>query len=88
MERKVAAEIRMGDRVMLAAVLISGVDSLHAHVKAQDEISEIESQAQSVGHCEFFIKSSEAELSAWLPLIIAERPDIAAVEEQNEEKRA
>ena len=52
MKGKVATELWMEDGEMLAAVAVDGIDGLHTHVEAEDEIVEIEAEAQAVadGH--------------------------------------
>ena len=46
-EGVVAAEAGIGDGVVR---VVSGVDGFHAEVEAQDEVVEVEAQAQTVGH--------------------------------------
>ena len=66
---------------MLVGVAVGGVDGLHAHVETQDEVVEVEAQAQTVGHGQLLVELVEAELSAGLFGIVAQRPDVARIDE-------
>ena len=82
MEGEITAEIGMGDGVMLAAVLVGGIDGFHAHIKAQDEIVEIEADAQAIRHGYLLVEGIDLELTSWLVGIITQCPDITTIEEE------
>ena len=71
MELEVAAEAGMQDGIMLVGVAVGGIDGLHTHVETQDEVVEVEAQAQTVGHGQLLVELVEAELSAGLFGIVA-----------------
>ena len=71
MELEVAAEAGMQNGIMLVGVAVGGIDGLHAHIETQDEIVEVEAQAQTVGHGQLLVELVEAELSAGLFGIVA-----------------
>ena len=78
---EVALEFGMDDGIVVAAVLMGRVDGFHGTIEAKDEIAEIQAHAQSVGHGYLAPKGVEAELSARLFLVVAQRPDITGIDE-------
>ena len=57
---------------------------LHAEVKAEQEIVEVQAYAEAVGCCELFAEILEAEESSRLVGIVADRPYVAYVDEGSE----
>ena len=82
MEGEITAEIGMGDGVVLSAVLVGGIDGFHTHIKAQDEIVEIEADAQAIRHGNLLVEGIDLELTSWLVGIITQCPDITTIEEE------
>ena len=48
MEGEIAAELRVNDGEMLLLGGIGGVDSLHTHVEANNEIVKVQTDAQTI----------------------------------------
>ena len=64
MEGEVATEVRTCDWVVFPSVgLVGGIDCFHAHVEAQDEVVEIESETESVAHGDLDRKSTRLNSS-------------------------
>ncbi len=80
MDGKVALETRMDDGEMVASVGVGRVDGLHARIEAEDEIVEVETDAQPVGHGYLTPELIEAELPTGLVGIVAEGPDVAGID--------
>ena len=81
LEGEVATEVRTCDWVVFPSVgLVGGIDCFHAHVEAQDEVVEIESETESVAHGDLFPELVKLELSSWLIVVVAKSPDIASVD--------
>ena len=81
-ERKVAAEVRVEDGVMLVIALIGRIDGLHSAIKTENEVIEVESQAKSIRISYLLVELIPLELSAWLVGIVAERPDVSGINER------
>ena len=81
MELEIATETRINEGIVLVGVAISGVDSLHTHVETQDEVVEVQTQTQSVGHGYLFVELVESELSTGLFCIVTQRPDVTRIDE-------
>ena len=80
-EGEVATEVRTCDWEVFPSVgLVGGIDCFHAHVEAQDEVVEIESETESVAHGDLFPELVKLELSSWLIVVVAKSPDIASVD--------
>ena len=78
---------------MFLLTIISRVDSLHTHIKSDDEVIEIQAQAQTISYGYLLVELRELKLSTWLLLIIAKRPDITCIYKHSslkfpEERRA
>ena len=80
-EREVALEAWMCDRVVAVVVGIGGMDSLHAGIEPQNEVVEVETKAESVRDGYLSPKLIEAELPARLVLVVADGPDVARIDE-------
>ena len=80
MEGEIATENGIKQGPMLTLVGVSGIDGLHTHVEAKDEIVEIEAQAQTVGHRNLLIKFIKLKLSTRLFLVVTQGPDISSVD--------
>ncbi len=83
MEGKVARKARIDNRIMLAPGAVSRIDGFHTAIKADDEIIEIQTNAQTIGHGYLLVELAEAELSARLVGIIARVPNIAGVNKES-----
>ena len=81
MQLKVALKIGVNDRIMLPSIGHSRIDCLHTCVQAQDEISEIQTNAQSIGDCNLPPEAVEAELATRLLFVLPKRPHITCVDE-------
>ena len=81
MEGEIAFEAWIGNGIVPAVVFVGGMDGFHTAVEPQDEIVEIQAQAQSVGDGYLAPELIELELTAWLVLVFAKRPDIAGIDE-------
>ena len=82
MKSEIATEPRIHDGPVLLAAVVGGINGLHAHVEAQDEIVEVEPDAYSVGHGYLVVELVERELSLGLTAIVAYRPDISGINEE------
>ena len=72
MKSVVAAEAWMEYGVMLVVVLfVGGVDGLHAEVEAENEVVEVEAQAQTIADGQLTRKVAESELPARLNVVVA-----------------
>ena len=73
----------MKHRIVLVVLgLVSRVDRLHTQVETQDEIVEVQAQAQSIADSQLTGKILEAELSAGLFVVLADGPDITGIHEE------
>lgn len=79
MESEIASEIGMDDGKMPSGVRIGWMHGLHAAVKTQDEIVEIEPQSQAIRCGYLLVERRKAELPAWLVRITSQCPDIAGI---------
>ena len=57
-ECAVATVVGMSHWKMLLGSSVVGVDGLHAHIKAQYEVIEVEAQPQTVSHRHFVVKTA------------------------------
>ena len=80
MEGEVAAPAGMEDGVMVLVAVISRIDRLHGAVEAEDEIAEVEAQAEAVGDGDLLEEGVEQKLAAGLLGIGSERPDVARID--------
>ena len=80
MEGEVAAPAGMEDGVMVLVVVVGRIDRLHGTVEAEDEIAEVEAQAEAVGDGDLLEEGVELKLAAGLLGIGSERPDVARID--------
>ena len=59
MEVEVSTQPRMDDCPMFLLTIISRVDSLHTHIKSDDEVIEIQAQAQTIRYGYLLIARQE-----------------------------
>ncbi len=76
MEGEVAAPTGMEDGIMVLVVVVGRIDRLHGTVEAEDEIAEVEAQAEAVGDGDLLEEGVELKLAAGLLGIGAKRPDM------------
>ena len=77
----VATEARMQQGIVFGLVVLVGwIDSLHAEVEAQDEITEVETHAQTVADGQLTGEVLQTELSAGLNVIRSQSPDITSID--------
>ena len=81
MKCKIPFQIRMPQGIMLVPVGISRIDGLHASVEAEDEIIEVQPQAETVCNSHLLIEVFETELSSRLFRITAQCPDVPGIHE-------
>ena len=82
MEGKVSAQAWMDNGIVCLFLFVGRVDCFHTQVETQDEIVEVQSNAHTVAHSQIVEQSRELELSAWLVLIVAERPDVSCIDKE------
>ena len=80
MEREITREHGMYDRVMPLPAFNCWIDGFHAGVQTQHEIVQIETQAQTIGHCYLLVKTVETKLSARLICIVLCVPNVSCVD--------
>lgn len=80
-EGGVAAPFGMDDRPGLG--VDGGVVGFHTEVEAQKEVSEVETEADSVGSGELFVEILEFENPVRLILIAADGPDVSGIHKQS-----
>ena len=81
MEGEVAAEIRIEEGIVFLVVLIGGIYGFHTHIKPQNEIAEVQTQANTICHSYLLIELVKLELAAWLLCIRPQSPDISCIYE-------
>lgn len=81
MQSEIALEIRMDDGIMVSCVRVCRMDGFHASIETQDEIIEIQSESQAVGHGNLTPKAFQAKLPAGLFRIVADSPYVACIQE-------
>ena len=62
-------------------VVVVWRNSLHGKVKSQDEIIEIEAEAQTVARSQLLVEGVKMKLSAWLRGVVASIPNVARINE-------
>ena len=72
----------MKEGKMLFANSVSRVNGFHTHIESKNEIIEIETQSQSVGHGNLLVKLVDLKLSAGLICVITERPNVSCINEK------
>ena len=86
MEGEIAAELRVNDGEMLLLGGIGGVDSLHTHVEANNEIVEVQTDAQTIADSQLVPELRELKLSARLLFVFTQGPYITGIDEQGTTK--
>ena len=81
-EREVAPEVGVDEGIVFLAVPVGRIDGFHAGIEAQDEVVEVETQAQSVGDGNLLVEAVETEGSSRLLFVVADGPDVAGVDEE------
>lgn len=82
MQCKVTSEIGMDEREAFAARVDGGIDGLHAAVEAQHEVTQVQSQTQSVGYGNLLVERAEAEQATGLVGVVAGIPYVTGVDEE------
>ena len=78
-EGEVAAQAGMGEGIVFAGTLIRWVDAFHSHIKAENEIVEVEAKTHSIAHSYLLEEGVISKLSAWLVLVVAQGPHVAGI---------
>ena len=79
MEAKVTIEFGMDDGEMAFGILECRMYSLHASVKSENEVIEIETQTQSVCYGYLAPEGVNLELAAGLFSVLAQGPDVSGI---------
>lgn len=79
MQCKVTSEIGMDEREAFAARVDGGIDGLHAAVEAQHEVTQVQSQTQSVGYGNLLVELIKLKDTSGLVGIVANGPDITGI---------
>ena len=79
MQSEITTEIGMNQRIMTTGIRIGGVNRFHSSVQTKNKIVKIQPETQPIGNSYLFPETLQAELSAGLFRIIADRPDITGI---------
>ena len=79
-QREVALEAGINDGEVLLGGGVGRIYCLHAAVETQDEVVEVETNAQTVGNGQLPPEGIEAELPARLFRIFADGPNVAGID--------
>ena len=82
MESKITVEVRLQERIFVLAA-VHGVHGLHTSVETDNQVVQVETDSQSIGHRQLLVEAVEAERAFLLPFIVADIPDVARIHEDS-----